>query len=303
MNPVDECEGREKPADEDSQAARSTVTSKSRRIDAGGVSWHLREAGEGADILLLHGTGSSSHTWNGLLPFTTGSCRLLMPDLPGHGLTGMPVRGRLTIEAMSRGLAGLLDAVDARPALAIGHSAGAALLSRMVLDQHLAPRAIVSLNGAFLPFEGPTSHVFEPLARLLAAAPLVPRLASWRLANRRAVERLVGQVGSTLAVDRLDDYVALMRSPRHIRAALEMMANWDLAPLARRMPEIRIPLELIACERDRAVPPAQARELAAKLSAARLHALAGVGHLGHEEDPARVAELLRRLAREVDLEL
>ncbi len=299
MNPLDGIDSGELPTGSGKQAP----VIECRQIESDGMSWHLCESGAGPEVLLLHGTGSSSHTWNALLPNLAGSCRLLMPDLPGHARSGLPRGQRLTLDTMSRGLAALLDTLAAKPVFAIGHSAGAAVLSRMTLDRCLAPRAIVSLNGAFLPFAGATSHLFEPLARVLSATPLVPRLASWRLANRRAVERLVAQVGSMLTAEQLDDYVDLLRSPRHIGAALEMMANWDLSELARRMPELGVPLELIACERDRAVPPAQARGLAAKLPVARLHSLAGVGHLGHEEDPARVAALLRQIAREVDIEL
>ena len=274
-----------------------------RRVTAGGMSWRLSELGSGPEILLLHGTGSSAHTWKAIAPLLASGGRLLMPDLPGHAGSGLPPGKRLTLETMAAAVAGLLAAVDARPVLAVGHSAGAAILAQMALDRSISPGAILSLNGAFLPFEGATSHVFGQLARLLAVAPLVPRLAAWRYANRRAVERLVTQVGSSLGAEQLDDYVALLRSPAHIAAALEMMANWDLAALCRRLPALTVPLELIACENDRAVPVTQAEQLVERVPDCRLHRLPGLGHLGHEEDPARVAALLRELARAANLPL
>ncbi len=274
-----------------------------RQLQVDGFQWQLYECGQGPDILLLHGTGSSAHTWRALLPELSGSCRLLMPDLPGHGRSKAPRGRRLTIENISDALGGLLRAADVSAVFAIGHSAGAALLAQMALDEVFHPRAIVSLNGAFMPFQGAANPVFGSLARLLSAAPLVPQLVSRRLANRRAVERLISQVGSSPSQLQVDEYVSLLQSPGHIGAALGMMANWDLAGLSRRLPGLAVPLELVACEGDRAVPAVQAQMLADRVPRARVHRLSGLGHLGHEEQPSRIAPLLRTLAEEVSVAL
>jgi magnesium chelatase accessory protein len=55
----------------------------------------------------------------------------------------------------------------------------------MSLDGLFAPHAIVSLNGALLPFRRGVSDVFSPLAKLLFVNPLVPRLFAWGAGRRR----------------------------------------------------------------------------------------------------------------------
>ena len=46
---------------------------------------------------------------------------------------------------------------------------------------------------------------------------------------------------------------------------------------------------------DQVVDPQQGRELAARLPGATLQLLPGLGHLGHEEDPQRFAQIIVQL--------
>ena len=40
----------------------------SRMVRAGGLTWHVQVAGSGPVLLLVHGTGASTHSWRDLLP-------------------------------------------------------------------------------------------------------------------------------------------------------------------------------------------------------------------------------------------
>jgi magnesium chelatase accessory protein len=75
-----------------------------------------------------------------------------------------------------------------------------------------------------------------------------------------------------------------------------MMAVWDPRPLARDLPRLRTPLELVVAEGDRMILPAMADEVRALVPHARLHRLPRLGHLAHEEEPATVAALIRACA-------
>ncbi len=48
------------------------------------------ELGEGPPLVLLHGLMDSHRTWRHVAPILAPHHRLLMPDLPGHGLSGRP---------------------------------------------------------------------------------------------------------------------------------------------------------------------------------------------------------------------
>ncbi len=268
----------------------------SRFIRAGGITWHVQTLGEGPVAFLAHGTGASTHSWRGLAPLLARHFTVVAPDLPGHGFTSVPAGHRLSLPAMARDLAGLAEALGLKPKLAIGHSAGAAILARACIDGALDPRGLVSLNGAFMPLGGSAGQMFAPLARLLVGLPILPDLFAWRASNPRVVDKLLSGTGSRLDSNGVALYTRLVQTPGHVPSALRMMASWDLEPLVRDLPRLRTQTLLVAAERDRAIPPADAARVAALVPGARVVSQSSLGHLSHEEDPAGTATLIGNFA-------
>ncbi len=268
----------------------------SRFLRTGGVTWHVQVAGAGPALLLAHGTGAATHSWRGLLPLLAPHFTVVAPDLPGHGFTGVPPWHGLSLPAMARDLRDLLGALDCRPVLAVGHSAGAPVLARMCLDGMIAPLGLVSLNGAFLPLGGPASPIFASMARLLVGLPLLPHLIAWRASDPGLVRRLLEGTGSRLDPAGIDFYRRLVRNPDHAGAALRMMASWDLAPVVRDLPRLTPRLRLIAGDGDRTIPPADSARVRDLVPGAELVTMPGLGHLSHEEDPAGTAALILEFA-------
>jgi magnesium chelatase accessory protein len=269
----------------------------SRFVRAGGIEWHVQVAGEGPDILLLHGTGAAGMSWRGLIAPLARRFRVIVPDLPGHGFTQTPAMAGLSLPGMARLTGELLAALDARPVLGVGHSAGAAILCRMAIDGRIEPAALVSFNGAFMPFRGVAGQVFPPLAKLLVLNPIAPRFFAWgAVADPASIERLILGTGSRLDPAGLALYRRLIRAPGHVTAALRMMASWDLEPLLADLPRLDAPLTLAVGSEDRAVSPAEAREIAARVGQAEVVTLDGLGHLAHEEAPDRALALIEAAA-------
>lgn len=268
----------------------------SRFVTAGGLRWHVQVMGPKGDsvpdLLLVHGTAAATHSWRDLMPRLATRFRVIAPDLPGHGFTDLPPQPRLSLPGMASGLHALLQALQAKPVLVAGHSAGAAILLRLALDGRIAPHTVVSLNGALLPLGEKHAAFFTKAARMLVTLPFVPSLFAWRASNRAVAERLLQDTGSRIEPRGVDLYARLIRHPSHVAAALGMMANWDLVPLLHDLPRLKPRLVLVVGAADRTIPPAQAERVRARLPAARIVTLPGLGHLAHEENPARVAELL-----------
>jgi magnesium chelatase accessory protein len=270
----------------------------SRFVTAAGLRWHVQIAGDGPDLLLLHGTAAATHSWRDMLPLLAAQFRVIAPDLPGHGFTDLPPPQRLSLPGMAASVAALLQALGAKPVLTVGHSAGAAVLLRLALDHRIAPHSVVALNGALLPLGERHAAFFTKAARMLAALPFVPGLMAWRASNRAVAERLLRDTGSRIAPRGVDLYARLFRHSSHVAAALGMMANWDLQPLLRDLPRLDPALILVVGTDDRAVPPAQAERVQARLPGSRIVRLPGLGHLAHEEQPRKVADLLIALQAE-----
>jgi magnesium chelatase accessory protein len=268
----------------------------SRFVSAAGLRWHVQQLGAGPSLLLVHGTGASTHSWRALAPLLAQRFTVTAFDLPGHGFTEGTPQGGMSLTAMSAAVAQLLLTLKVSRPFAVGHSAGAAVLCRMALDGHAVARHIVSLNGALLPFHRLQRALFAPVARLLAATPLAARAVAWSARERGAVLRLLAGTGSRLDATGVDLYWRLMRSQSHVQGALRMMAQWNIETLERELPRLAVPLTLLVGEGDLMVPPAQAERVQQLLPQAALVRLPRLGHLAHEEQPEQIAALILALA-------
>lgn len=83
---------------------------------AAGLRWHLQRMGSGPVILLLHGTGASTHSWGALLPLLADDYTVVAPDLPGHAFTDTPSSRGLSLPGMATSVAALLTELGLEPA-------------------------------------------------------------------------------------------------------------------------------------------------------------------------------------------
>jgi magnesium chelatase accessory protein len=265
-------------------------------VEAGGFSWHVQIMGEGPTLLLLHGVGAATHSWRDLAPLLAERYRVVAPDLPGHGFSASRGARTQSLAGMAHAVAELLDVLRLPPAIAVGHSAGAAVLARLVLDKAIAPDALISLNGALAPFEGVAGYLLPTLAKVLFLNPLAPRYFA-SVVNPAAVTRLLDGTGSKIDARGVELYSRLMRDAAHVDGALGMMAQWDLRALDRELPKLRVPLYLVVTGNDKTVPPEGAKKTATRVADAQILFLPELGHLAHEEAPERFADLIFNISQ------
>lgn len=275
----------------------------SRFVEAGGMSWHVQTMGDRAQptVFLVHGSGASTHSWRDVMPLLADRFHVVAADLPGHAFSETPAVYRPTLPRVSQLVSDLVDVLELDVAFAIGHSAGSAILARMILDGRIQPRGFVSINGAFKPFPGAAGHIFPAIAKALFLNPLTPRLFAFSGREKSRVERLLDGTGSKLSEEGLDYYHTLMMSPGHISGVLGMMANWDLNPLVARIRSLDTPTLLLTSSKDTTIPPSVSKDLAGLMPNARYLDIPDFGHLVHEEEPKMVTGHLFEFADEVGL--
>jgi len=275
----------------------------SRFVDTPRLRWHVQYAphadAQAPIVLLLHGTGASTHSWRDVFPALGATCSVLALDFPGHAFSAMPapadVPTLFSLPGMAAGVAQVLREMGIVPHTIVGHSAGAAVACMLALDDHVQPKRIVSLNGALLPLDGLAGQLFSPMAKLLAKAPFVPELFSWQAAQPAVLQRLLDGTGSKLDAQGRALYQKLIAQPSHGAGALAMMAHWDLHTFWTRLPALETPLTLITGEQDLIVPPSASERAAASLRRQPkppVTRLPGLGHLAHEEQARKLAALL-----------
>lgn len=113
-----------------------------------GVAIAWGETGDGPPLVLVHGLMDSHRTWRRVVPLLAGRYRLLMPDLPGHGLSGRP-DAPYTLAWHAQMLADWMGAVGVDRTHLCGHSYGAGIAQWMILEQRarIDRLALVSAGG------------------------------------------------------------------------------------------------------------------------------------------------------------
>ena len=275
----------------------------SRFVQASGVRWHLQQAGsQGPRVLMLHGTGASTHTWRDLLPTLGADFTVVCPDLPGHALSHIAPGWRPGLREMAGALDDLLRALNLQPQAVVGHSAGGAVAAQWVLGRQSQTPAgkpiLIGLNPAWLPIPGMASWMFPVAAKVLALNPLSALWIARHGKRPGVVKKLVDETGSRLDAQGVEYYARLIRQPAHVRGVLAMMAAWDMGALGRRMPELRGPVFMHLGGRDTTVPTSWSGRTYAAVAHARGITEPELGHLAHEEAPALVADHIRSWALE-----
>ncbi|MCS7050534.1 MAG: alpha/beta fold hydrolase, partial [Thermomicrobium sp.] len=132
-----------------------------------GRRWFVREVGEGAPVVFLHGIPTSSFLWRNVLPVVGRGRRAVAPDLLGFGRSDKPVRGAGTVTELVQHLARLLDRLGIQECALVGHDLGG-LIAAAFLDRW--PERVTHLvlsNTSFRP-ERWRAGTISPLSILRA---------------------------------------------------------------------------------------------------------------------------------------
>lgn len=267
----------------------------SRFLQAGGVNWHVQIMGSGPVLVLLHGTGAATHSWAKLMPLLAPHYTIVAMDLPGHGFSSTPEGSKLSLPGMAGCIGLLLTALKVEPFAIIGHSAGAAIAAQMILTGKAKSNHLISINGAFKPFDGLAAHIFPVVAKLVALNPVTIFALSQGGKDRERVAKMLASTGSNLDETTIELYARLFGTSGHVGGVMGMMARWELDKLASSLPKLALPVTLIVGTNDKTIPPNVSKDVQRLVKAALLFELEGLGHLAHEEDGAAVARVILKV--------
>jgi len=263
----------------------------SQFIHTSDVRWHVQIFGEGSPLLLLHGLGSSTHTWRGMAPFLSKHYRLIAVDTPGHAFSSIPSTSGATFEGMAKSLRELLDTLRIWPSAVMGHSAGACLAAKLLLNTpNLPTPALVALNPAWLPLPGLANWMFPVSAKLIALNPMSAWLFAKHMSKELVIQKILSSTGSHLSEDDMFFYRVLMQSPAHLKGVLQMMSYWNLGKLPEQLLQLKGHVLIQAGINDLTIPFGHAVTSHQKITQSQLQPLSDLGHLAHEEKPQACAE-------------
>jgi pimeloyl-ACP methyl ester carboxylesterase len=110
-----------------------------------GIPTAVLVGGEGPPMILLHGPGEFALVWLRLFPDLVRAHRVIVPDLPGHGASGL---GELPLgrDRVLTWLDELIDRACSAPPVLVGHLMGGAIAARYALDHGERLREIVLVD-------------------------------------------------------------------------------------------------------------------------------------------------------------
>jgi len=249
---------------------------------------HVELAGQGPDLVLLHGWGLHGGVWQGLARELAPAFRLHLVDLPGHGHSRANPFGSL--DAVADAVAAVVPA----GAALCGWSLGGLVAMR------LATRHAGRLRAIALVSTTPCFARRDDWPHAMARETLEDFAAGLRDDPARTIRTFVNlnALGGPHARDRMRDLAALLVErgtpfAESLAAGLAVLHDEDLRAEAAA---IDLPAAVIHGARDALVPAGAGRWLAAALPFARYTEIADAAHLPFVSHCAEVAQALRHLA-------
>ena len=269
-------------------------------VDIAGMKVHLRDEGPRDDpspIILIHGTGSYLHAWEGWVPALKDARRVITFDLPGFGLTGPSPDGDYSLEASVRFVVALMDKLGVAHAVLGGNSLGGAVSwATAILAPSRVDRLILVDSGGY-----PPHSTSIPLGFRIARMPGVNALLSHTLPRFLIASGMRNVFGdpSKVTEEMIDRAYEITLREGNRRAMVQRFNQPRRTALAGRIPEIKVPTLIMWGGRDRLVPPDDAERFHEDIAGSTLVVYDDLGHAPEEEDPARtVAAVKQFLSRE-----
>ncbi len=230
------------------------------------------------ELLLIHGSASSTRSWDALVPLLKYSHRVIRIDLPGHGRSAEPTGG-YEVPEQGRRVGEELDRLGVERAIVVGHSSGGMIATALAEQRPDLVSALALINT------GPSLDAFieqEPAG-----------ISQWPPTDdqiRTFASTGFSREGYEIPQALVDDVrgMTFQAFTGAMEAAREYLGE---RALPERLTAIGKPLQVIFGEQDRRWRSSSAGDYRA-VPGARVEWLPGVGHSPPLEDPRRTAGLL-----------
>lgn len=265
----------------------------SRSVEVAGLAWHVQISGKGPLILLLHGTGSSTHSWAELTPILNKEAQILNLDLPGHAFTlGAPIDS-LKLEEIARSLIGLVQELKLPwPTMVVGHSAGAPLALAFAVQAKVKPQIIIGFNPSLIPPPASYTQFFGPMLGPVTKSATLASILAKIAPMSGMTDRLLDSTNTNLPETNRNYYRRLFTSPDHVRGAMNFMASANISQVLSASSNLPSKLIWVIGESDQWVPEIGLQKIIQQYFAKSTVIHWQGGHIMHEVETEKSADLI-----------
>lgn len=240
-------------------------------------------------LVLSHALGCDLSMWNTLVDTLAEDCRVISYDHRGHGQSEIPP-GPYSMQELADDAASLIEQTRSAPVVWIGISMGGMVGQELALRYPSLVRAMVIANS--------TSRYAEEA-----------QIAWQQRIVTLEQQGIPGVIDATL--QRFFSPAFRERDPATVDTFRRRLLSTDLQGYLGccqavrainthdRLPQIAVPVQVIASEHDQGTPPAMAQAMAEQIPHAKLAVLSDAAHLSAIEQPEAFAKLVCSFLREL----
>lgn len=208
------------------------------------VELHWREWGmsSGVTAVLIHGVADGSFVWNEFAPALAQHCRVIAPDLRGHGASDHDPHHCYTLERFLADVRALLEKLQLQDIVLIGHSLGGEIATYIAPELGTRLRALVVVDAGPGSDEETAAYLQQQLRDAHRPYASIAEYADW-LADRRHL--IDASTASRIATDTLRLSPDGRYWPKWDPAVLDIITaknddEWWLPALARTMAPVLV---------------------------------------------------------------
>ena len=245
-------------------------------------------------IVLLHGAFESSDSWAPVAKLLATSNHVEAVDLKGYGYTTHV--GPYTTEALARQLFAFLSARKISQPILVGHSVGAGVIARFVLDHPHVAGEIVFLDGDGLQLTYPGKLFINWIPSLYLSALYQSGIHSGFL-----IRSIFGAACGPRCRPLSDKTLAEIQRPLEVAGVQDALFAYAHRPIVgvtlpqlKRLRSYRIPSAVSFGSRDSEFSLRSAYQTAMRIGAPSPTIIHGAGHLSMWSNPVQVANAIER---------
>lgn len=278
------------------------LPARGRFVEVPGARLHVREAGSGPAVLLLHGLGGqSAHFDYGVFETLARSHRVIAVDRPGSGYSARGAGAPADLSTQAAALAALIEHMGLERPTVAGHSLGGATALTLALE-HPDKVGALALVAPLTHVQAAPPEVFKPLS---IASPGMRKLFAWTLATPGGIAGGKKVLATVFAPESAPhDFPVKGGGMLSLRPSQFLAASADMQALPGHMPglvarygQLKVPTAVLYGREDALLDWQQhGQALADKVPGLQLQLVDG-GHMLPVTQPQVVADFIAGCAR------
>jgi pimeloyl-ACP methyl ester carboxylesterase len=251
-------------------------------IHLDGINVNYKTGGIGPCVLILHGWGGSSDSWQLIgEALVKNNYKVIIPDLPGFGKSDFPV----AIWSVGDYLDFILKFIEelkslekiSEPLFLIGHSFGGRISIKFAaISPKKIKKVILCSAAGIIAKRGIKIRTFNFFAKIGKSIFSFGCLVSLKALLRKALYRVAGS----------GDY---LRANPQMKEVMKKVISEDLTGF---LPKINVPTLIIWGENDKVLSVKDGRLMQKRIIGSKINIIENVGHAPNIESPEKLAKLI-----------